>query len=45
MQERVLELGGELNISSQRQRGSVVSARIPAPQEIVTSEPTNTVSR
>ena len=45
MQERVMELGGQLNISSNRQRGSVVSARIPAPQEIVTSEPTNTVSR
>jgi signal transduction histidine kinase len=45
MQERVMELGGELNIASQKDRGSVVSARIPAPQETVTSEHTHTVGR
>jgi signal transduction histidine kinase len=45
MQERVMELNGELNISSHPHMGTVVFARIPAPQEIVTSEPANTVSR
>ncbi len=43
MQERVMELGGKLTISSQPRRGTTVSAQIPAPQEIFTSEYSNSV--
>jgi signal transduction histidine kinase len=45
MQERVMELGGKLSISSQRHKGTVLSARIPVPQEIVQGEYSSSVSR
>jgi len=43
MQERIMELGGELEIASRPNKGSVVSARIPAPQEIFTGEYSHSV--
>jgi signal transduction histidine kinase len=38
MQERVMELGGELALVSQPQKGTVLSAKIPLPQEIIRNE-------
>jgi signal transduction histidine kinase len=38
MQERVRELGGELRIASQPQKGTVLSARIPLPSEVTKVE-------
>jgi signal transduction histidine kinase len=34
MQERVMELGGRLTIASQAQKGTVMWAKIPVPQEV-----------
>ena len=38
MQERVMELGGRLTITSQAQRGTVMRATIPVPQEVASNE-------
>jgi signal transduction histidine kinase len=45
MQERIMELGGRLTISSQSGHGSVVSAQIPISQETLASEYSNSVGR
>jgi signal transduction histidine kinase len=38
MQERVMELGGELNIFSQLRKGTVVSAKLPLAAEVAANE-------
>ena len=43
MQERVMDLGGELTISSQPFKGTVVSAKLPLHQEVATGEHSNSV--
>jgi signal transduction histidine kinase len=45
IQERIMELGGSLVIRSRPGKGTVLSAKIPAPQEILTSEYSNSVGR
>jgi signal transduction histidine kinase len=45
MQERVRELGGELRIASQHQKGTVLSARIPLPSEVAQLEYSSALGR
>lgn len=42
MQERVMELGGELTLLSKSQKGTTLSAKIPLPQEAVGNEYSST---
>lgn len=42
IEERVMELGGELTLRSQPQKGTVLSAKIPMAQEVMSSEHTHT---
>jgi signal transduction histidine kinase len=38
MQERVIDLGGDLTFTSQAYKGTVLSAKIPLPQEVAANE-------
>lgn len=45
MQERVMELGGRLTITSQAQKGTVMRAKIPVPQEVASNEYSSSARR
>ncbi len=45
MQERVMDLGGDLTLVSQVRKGTVLSAKIPVPREIPLHEYSNTAGR
>ncbi|MBZ5581790.1 MAG: sensor histidine kinase [Acidobacteriia bacterium] len=45
MQERVMDLGGELAVASHPQEGTVLSARIPLPQEVASDEHSSSAGR
>ena len=43
IEERVMELGGELTVRSKAPRGTVLTARVPLPQEAGRHEPSSTL--
>ena len=45
MQERVMELGGELRIASHLEKGTILSARIPLPKEVAQLEYSSALGR
>lgn len=45
MQERVLDLGGVLTLTSQAQKGTVLSAKIPLPKEVALNEYSSSAGR
>jgi signal transduction histidine kinase len=45
MQERIMDLGGDLTLNSQTQKGTVLSAKIPLPREVASNEYSSSASR